>query len=181
MIREVESTAMNDAGVLPQAVTFSRDATDVPSPLQIVPEKFAEHTEALGEAVMQLVAPAAPNEAVEVFGHRLEKVADSLGQIYQDANSSALSIHQAADEAFRRYSELGMHFVEDLVLARSPDEIIKLQVNFFSAQFELLAEQSREMQRQFAKTYLAPLAKFGALDARRPIIADDAVKALLRP
>ena len=57
-----------------------------------------------------------------------------------------------------------MHFVEDLVLARSPDEIIKLQVNFFSAQFELFAEQSREMQRQFAKTYLAPLAKVGAPD-----------------
>jgi hypothetical protein len=171
---------MTDAGVLPQAITYSSDA-DVHSPLQIVPEKFAEHTEALGEAVMQLVAPAAPNEAVELFGHRLEKVGDSPGQIYQDANSSALSIHQAADEAFRRYYELGMHFVEDLVLARSPDEIIKLQVNFFSAQFELLAEQSREMQRQFARTYLSPLAKIRALDPAAANHADDTAKALLRP
>ena len=154
----------SDAGVLSEAVTSSSDATDVPSPLQIVPEKFAEHTEALGQAVMQLVVPAAPNEAAQVFGQRLEKVADSLGQIYQDANSSAQSFHQAADEAFRRYYELGMHFVEELVLARSPEEVIKLQLNFFSAQFELLAEQSREMQRQFAKTYLAPLAKVGAPD-----------------
>jgi hypothetical protein len=171
----------SDAGVLPQAVTSFSDATDVPSPLQIVPEKFAEHTEAFGEAVMQLVAPAAPNEAVEVFGHRLEKVADSLGQIYQDANSSALSIHQAADEAFRRYYELGMHFVEELVHVRSPDEVIKLQVNFFSAQFELMAEQSREMQRQFARTYLAPLAKIGAPDPATANHADNAAKALLRP
>lgn len=151
---------MTDAGMLRQAVTYSGDATNVHAPLQIVPEKFAEHTEAfLGEAVIQLVAPASSNEAVEVFGHRLEKVADFLGQICQDANSSVLSIHQAADEAFRRYYELGMHFVEDLVLPRSPDEIIKLQVNFFSAQFELLAEQSRDMQREFARTYLAPFAK----------------------
>lgn len=150
----------SDAGVLPQM--SSSDGSDVSSPLQIVPEKLAEHTEAFGQAVMQLVAPAAPNEAVEVFGHRLEKVADSLGQIYQDANSSALSMQQAADEAFRRHYELGMHFFEDLVHVRSPDEFIKLQVNFFSAQLELLAEQSREMQRQFAKTCLASLAKVGA-------------------
>jgi hypothetical protein len=171
----------SDAGVLPQAVTSSSFATDLPSPLQIVPEKFAEHTEALGEAVMQLVAPAAPNEAVEVFGHRLEKVADSLGQIYQDANSSALSMHQAADEAFRRHYELGMHFVEELVHVRSPDELIKLQVNFFSAQFELMAEQSREMQRQFAKTYLAPLAKVGTPHPAVANHTDNAIKALLRP
>jgi hypothetical protein len=157
---EVKSTAMtSDAGVSPQALMSSSDGLDVSSPLQIVPEKLAEHTEAFGQAVMQLVAPAAPNEAVEVFGHRLEKVADSLGQIYQDANSSALSIQQAADEAFRRHYELGMHFVEELVHVRTPDEFIKLQVNFFSAQFELIAEQSREMQRQFAKPVLLPWQK----------------------
>ena len=33
--------------------------------------------------------------------------------------------------------------------------MVKLQLSFFSDQFELLTEQSREMQRQFAKTYLA--------------------------
>jgi len=145
--------------MLPQAETFSGDDAGVSKPLQIVPEKLAGHTEAFGAAMMQLVAPAAPNEAAEVFGHRLEKVAHSIGQIYQDANSSAQSFHQAADEAFRRHFELGMHFVEELVQVRGPDEVLKLQLSFFSAQFELLTEQSREMQRQFAKTYLAPLAR----------------------
>jgi hypothetical protein len=142
---------------------------------------LAEHTEALGATMMQLVAPAAPNEAAEVFGHRLEKVAHSIGHIYQDANSSAQSFHQAADEAFRRHFELGMHFVEELVQVRSPDEVLKLQLSFFSAQFELLTEQSREMQRQFAKTYLAPLARSGAPDSAATKRLDDTAKVLLRP
>jgi|SRR5208337_231015 len=112
----LKDTAMSsDTGVLPHAGTFSGDDAGVSKPLQIVPRKLAEHTEAFGEAMMQLVAPAAPNEAAEVFGHRLEKVANSIGQIYQDTNSSAQSFHQAADEAFRRHFELGMHFMEELV------------------------------------------------------------------
>ena len=112
--------------------------------------------------MVQFVAPTAPNEAAEAFGHRFEKVAHSLEQIYQDANHSAQSIYQVADEGFRRHSELGKHFIEDLVLARTPNEALQLQLNFFSAQLELFAEQTREMQRQFAGTYLAPFAIRGA-------------------
>ena len=55
-----------------------------------------------------------------------------------------------------------MHFIEELVLARTPNEALQLQLNFFSAQLELFAEQTREMQSQFARTYLAPFAIRGA-------------------
>jgi hypothetical protein len=151
----------SDTDGLPRAVPSST-AEDTSHSLQIVPEKLAEHTIELGEAMVQFVAPAAPNKAAEAFGHRFEKVAHSLEQIYQDANHSAQPIYQVADEGFRRHSELGMHFIEELVLARTPNEALQLQLNFFSAQLELFAEQTREMQRQFARTYLAPLAIRGA-------------------
>ena len=150
----------SDEAVPTEAVT---SAADVSPLLPIVPEKPAEHMEALGEAVMQF-AVAARGAAGDVFGQRFEKVAQSLGRIYRDANSSAQSIQQAADEAFRRQFELGMHFVENLVLARSPAEVLKLQLDYFAAQFEFVAEQSKEMQSQFARAFLAPLAKSGASD-----------------
>ncbi len=127
--------------------------------LQIVPEKLVEHTTELGEAMMEFVAPAAPNEAAQVFGKRLEKVTHSLEQIYEDASGSARSFQQVADEAFRRYYELGQHFVDELVLARSPAEVFGLQMAYFRAQFELFTEQSQEMQRQFAKTCFGFLPK----------------------
>jgi len=63
----------SDTDGLPQAVAHSSDATaDASHSLQIVPEKLAEHAIELGEAMVQFVAPAAPNEAAEAFGHRLE-------------------------------------------------------------------------------------------------------------
>lgn len=157
-----------DTDRLPQAVTSSSDAAaDASHSLQIVPEKLAEHTIELGEAMVQFVTPTAPNEAAEALGHRLEKVAHSLGRIYQDANSSAQSIYQVADEGLRRHSELGMHFIEEFVLARTPAEVLQLQLSFFSAELDLFAEQTREMQRQFSRTYLAP---FAIRDAHDPAV-----------
>jgi hypothetical protein len=121
LLARQKDTAMSfDTDRLPQAVTSSSDAAaNASHSLQIVSEKLAEHTIEFGEAMAQFVAPAAPNEAAEAFSHRLEKVAHSLGQIYQDANSSAQSMYQVADEGFRRHSELGMHFIEELVLKRN--------------------------------------------------------------
>jgi hypothetical protein len=137
---------------------------------------LAEYTIELGEAMVQFVAPTAPNAAAEAFGHRFEKVAHSLEQIYQDANSSAQSIYQVADEGFRRHFELGMHFIEELVLAKAPAAVPQLQLSFFSAQFELFAEQAREMQRQFARTYLAPFAIRGAHDPPLAKLFDEVAK-----
>jgi hypothetical protein len=134
----------SDEAVPTEAVT---SAADVSPSLPIGLQKPAEHMEALGEAVMQFAVPAARRAAADVFGQRF-----------------AQSLQQAADEAFRKQFELGMRFVEDLVLARSPAEVLKLQLAYFAAQFEFVAEQSKEMQSQFARAFLAPLAKSGAAD-----------------
>ncbi len=139
-------------------------ATDEPAKqpaFSVIPEKLPEHTEALGQAVLELMTPVEPGEAAKVFGRRIDRVVQSLGQISQDASSSAQSINHAAEEVFRRHFELGMHFLEDLVMARHPAEVLRLQLNFVSAQFELFAEQTREMQSHFARTFFAPAAKGG--------------------
>ena len=57
-----------------------------------------------------------------------------------------------------------MHFLEELVLAKSPAEALGLQINFLNAQFELVSEQTREMQRHFVRAF-TPAAKGGWLDA----------------
>ena len=62
----------SDTDGLPRAVPSST-AADASHSLQIVPEKLAEHTIQLGEAIAQFVAPTAPNEAAEALGHRFEK------------------------------------------------------------------------------------------------------------
>jgi hypothetical protein len=135
---------------------------------------LAERTIEFGEAMVQFVAPTAPNEAAKAFGHRFEKVA--LEQIYQDANSSAQSSYQVVDEGFRRHFELGMHFIEELVLAKTSAEVLQPQLSFFSAQFELFAEQAREIQRQFARTYLAPFAIRGSHDPPLAKLFDEVAK-----
>ncbi len=145
----------------------------------VIPEKLAEHTGALQHAMIELMAPPAPEpkEAAAAFGHRLENVVHSLDQIYQDANTSFQSVNHVAEEAFRRHYELGMHFLEDLAVVRNPVDALKLQFNFFSAQFGLLAEQAKEMQQQFSGLYLAaqtPAIK--KLEAeKRPAIGDNKV------
>ena len=56
----------SDTDGLPRAVPSST-AADASHSLQIVPEKLAEHTIQLGEAIAQFVAPTAPNEAAEAL------------------------------------------------------------------------------------------------------------------
>lgn len=136
-------------------------ASGVSPAFPVIPEKLAEHTGALQHAMIELMAPpvAEPKVAAAEFGHRLENVALSLDQIYQDANTSFQSVNHVAEEAFRRHFELGMHFFEELAVARGPVEALKLQFNFFSAQFNLLTEQAKEMQQQFAGLFLAAQAQ----------------------
>lgn len=71
-------------------------------------------------------------------------------------------LQQAASEGFRRHFELGLHFAEDLVLAKDPDEALKLHFDFFTAQIKLLGEQAAEMQGCFAEMFRAAIAKNGA-------------------
>jgi hypothetical protein len=141
-------------------MTSEKVVTSANGGVSIVPEKLAEHTEAFSHAMFDLMTPAAanPKEAVEVFGHRLEEVTHSLDLLYQDANSSMTSLSHAAEEAFRRHYELGLHFLQDLAVAKGPAEAMSLQYAFLTAQSELLVEQTKEMQRQFVQI-LSPKAK----------------------
>ncbi len=131
---------------------------------------------------MQLIAApvGGQDQNADSIGHRLEDVSHSLDQIYQDANDSAQSINFAASEVFRQHFELGMHFFEALAVARGPLEVLNLQFNFFSAQFGLLAEQSKELQHGIAKTYLLPAARaFGSATVAEPAAGRSGT--LLRP
>ena len=136
--------------------------------MSILPEKPAEPTPAI-----ELLPPpaASAGEALEVFNPRLDNVTRPVDLMYQGANSSVQSLNVAAGEAFRRQFELGLHFWEDLTVARGPADVLSLQARFLSAQAELFAEQSREIQRQFVHVFLAPVARAasraaGQADAR---------------
>jgi hypothetical protein len=168
-----------EAGTAPFAGTSSAEAAGVSAPVSIIPEKLAEHTGAFGQAIVELITPTAeePKEAAVAFGHRLDNVVHSLDQIYHDANESFQSVNHVAEEAFRRHYELGMHFFEDLAHVRNPIEALKLQFNFFQAQFSLLTEQAKEMQQQFAGLYHAPktAAIQGLEVVPRPVTGDNKV------
>ncbi len=60
---------------------------------------------------------------------------------------------------------------------RNPVDALKLQFNFFQAQFGLLTEQAKEMQQQFAGLYHAPktAAIQGLEVVTRPAIGDNKV------
>jgi hypothetical protein len=138
------------------ADTAAIGAARVAPAASIVPEKLAEHTEAFGHAMMDLMTtPVAGVGKPDVFNQRLDEVSHSLDLIYQDANSSMQSLNIAAEEAFRRQYELGLHLMQDLAVVKSPVEALHLQFNFLAAQAELFVEQSKEMQRQFSNMFFA--------------------------
>lgn len=134
-------------------------ASGVSPAFSIMPEKLAEHTEAFEHALIDLIAPPVGdfNGNVEAFNHRMENVAHSVEALYQDTNTSLQSMNVAAGEIFRQQYEIGMRFLEDLVVARTPVEVMNLQVDFFKAQFELFTAQAKEVQAQF--TRFAPALK----------------------
>ncbi len=144
--------------VLP-LVTSTAGASGVSPAFSILPEKLVEHTEALEHALIDLIAPAPGglNESLEAFNHRVENVAHSFDAIYQDTNTSLQSVNVVAGEVFRQQYEIGMRFFEDLVVARTPLEVINLQVGFFKAQFALFSAQAKEAQAQFSR--FAPALK----------------------
>jgi hypothetical protein len=154
---------------LPQVETSALEAARVAPAATIVPEHFAEHTEAFGHAMMDLMTtPVADVGKPEIFNQRLDEVSHSLDLIYQDANSSMKSLNIAAEEAFRRQYELGLHLMQDLAVVKSPAEAIHLQFNFLAAQAELFMEQSKEMQRQFTSIFFAhkPAARLEGIENR---------------
>jgi hypothetical protein len=143
---------------LPVAVTSSPGAAEVEPAVTILPEAPEETTQAAGQVALGLFQPVGAGEAVEAFTQKFGAVTHSLDRMYQGANTSMQSLNFAAGEAFRRHYELGVHFCEDLAVARTPVEVVRLQAKYLSAQAELFVEQSKEFQRQFAQMFLAPRA-----------------------
>jgi hypothetical protein len=140
--------------VLPHA-NSAAGASGVSPAFSILPEKLAEHTVEFEHALIDLIAPPVGvgdfNGNVEAFNHRIENVAHSVEALYQDTNTSIQSMNVAATEIFRQQYEIGMRFLEDLVVARTPVEVMNLQVEFFKAQFDLFTAQAKEVQGQFAR------------------------------
>ncbi len=144
-------------GLIPLVVSTSSGMGGVSPPFSILPEKLAEQTEAIGQAVIKLmtVTVADPRAAVEVIGGRLEDAAQSLDQFYQESRRSASSINDALEETVRRNFENGLRFIEGLTAAKGPSEVINLQFRFLSSQMTIFAEQSKEWQRAFGGLYSA--------------------------
>jgi hypothetical protein len=143
---------------LPIAVTSSAGASAVAPTVSILPQLEAPAQASEHVTIELSPLPANASETVEFFSHRLGEVTHSLDRMYQDANTSVQSLNNAAGEAFRRQYELGVHFWEDLAVAKGPAEVLRLQVRFLSAQAELFTEQSKELQRQFAHMFRGPKA-----------------------
>jgi hypothetical protein len=143
--------------ILPAAQPVSSGASGVSAPFSILPEKIAQQTGALGEAVLQLMAvPASEHrQAAAALCSKLEDVSQSFDQICLDAISSFHSVTAAAAEALRTCIEQSMHLMEDLAGAKRPSDAIRAQLGFFSAQMQLLADSSIAMQREFARFFPA--------------------------
>jgi hypothetical protein len=144
--------------ILPAAQPVSSGSSGVSAPFSILPEKIARQTEALGQAVFQLMAaPAGEHrEAAAALSSKLEDVTHSFDRICLDAGSSLHSMTEAAGEALRTCIEQSLRLMEDLAGAKSPSDAIRAQLGFFTAQVQLCVESSKAMQREFARFFIAP-------------------------
>ncbi len=165
----------SDRAIFPLAVPASSGSGGVSAPFSILPEKLAEQTEALSQAVIQLIAsaPVEQQKAAQMLGGRLEDMAHSFDRMYQDANHSAQSLNAAFGEVFRRNMEHALRFVDDLAQVREPSEAFTLQFGYFTAQFQLWAQETSVIQREFAKVFFGGQAagsswsSMGGVPARR--------------
>ena len=152
---ELEMPMTSDRAILPLAVPASSGSGGVSAPFSILPEQLAEQTEALGQAVIHLIAspPAEQREAAVIVTGRLEQIAHSFDRIYREANDSAQSLNAAIGEAFRRNMEQALQFADGLANAKGPAEALDLQFGYFAAQVQLFAEETSAIQREFAKVF----------------------------
>jgi hypothetical protein len=148
----------NGKVILPAAQPVSSGASGASAPFSILPEKIAQQTEALGQAMLQfMAAPAGEHrEAAAALSGKFEDMTQSFDRICLDASSCAHSMTAAAGEALRKVIELSIRYMEDLAGAKGPADAIRLQLGFFTAQMQLFAESSKAMQREFARLFTAP-------------------------
>jgi hypothetical protein len=143
--------------ILPAAQPVSSGASGVSAPFSILPEKIAQQTKALGQAMFEfMAAPAGEHrEAAAALSSTFEDVTQSFDQICLGASSSVHSMSAAAGEALRKSIEQGLRFMEDLAGAKGPSDAIRAQFGFFTAQTQLFVESSKAMQREFARFFMA--------------------------
>jgi hypothetical protein len=157
--------------ILPAAQPVSSGASGVSAPFSILPEKIAQQTGALGQAVLQLMAAPAGEHghAAAALSSKLEDVTQSFDRICLDAVRSFDSMTAAGAEALRTCIEQSLRLMEDLAGAKGPSDAIRAQLGFFIAQMHLFAESSIAMQREFARFFPMPPRRRGhALSTDEP-------------
>lgn len=145
----------NDKTNLPQVVTAAPGFGGVSPPFSILPEKLTEQTEAVGQAVLHVIAatPERRKEAVEALSNRLGDVVVSFEELRIETGSSLQSVAAATGEAFRKNVEQGLRFIDDLVSAKGLADVVQIQMVFLSNQIEIFAEQAKQMQRAAAMLF----------------------------
>ena len=145
-----------EKALFPLVQPVSSGSAGVSARFSILPEQLAEQTEALGQAMIELVAAPVPEriEAAEAFTSKLEQVAHSFGLICEQASNPAQGINMVMAEALRKNAEEVMRFLRDLANAKGPRDALELQFRFISGQARLFSEQSAAMQREFARLFL---------------------------
>jgi hypothetical protein len=146
--------------IFPLAMTVSSGSSGVSAPFSVLPEKWTEQTEALGQAMIKLMA-APPGDQKEAARAVTRHITEAVGQFYSDANSSAQSFNGVMTEAVRLNFEQAIRFLEDFANAKGPADAIGLQFGFLDAQARLFAHQSKIMQQELAKMFMPKGAKPG--------------------
>jgi hypothetical protein len=149
--------------ILPLVVTTSSGVGGVSPPFSILPEKLVERTEGFGQAILDLIArPVADaREVGEMFAAPIGEIARSFDHIYQEANTSAQSMGATLAEAVRVNVEHGLLFIEDLVGAKGPSDAVNLQFTYFTKQTQLFAEQVKDFQLAWSRSFLRPAKRTG--------------------
>jgi hypothetical protein len=139
----------------PLAMTVSSGSSGVSAPVSMLPERWAEQTGALGQAMMQLFALPAESQQKGAgdLTSRLEFVTQSIGQVYQGANNSAQSVNAVIVESTRLAIEQTLRFCQDLAGAASPADMIGIQAGYVQSQAALIARQTNAIQREFSKLF----------------------------
>ena len=146
----------NGKTILPAAQPVSSGASGVSAPFSILPEKFAERTGALGQAMFHLIAAPVTEQSEAMSSVRFDSVAHSFEHILQEASNSVQSMNATVGETLRKSIEQSVHFMEDLSQVKAPSDILRLQFGFLSGQMQLFAENARNITNEFGKLLTPP-------------------------
>jgi len=156
-LKEKDMVMNSDKRIFPVAMAASPGSSAVSAPFSVLPEQWAEQTGALGHAMMQLFAVPAEGQrkAAEDLTSRLEGMASSLEQVYQDANNSVQSVNVAVVETARLTLEQTLQFCHELAVANGPADAIRIQLGFLQSQAQLFSQQVKAIQREVSRLLMS--------------------------